>query len=139
MEDHHLPCSLKDIVINKTRRKGRCSNRGCDNKASGVLCGSCRSRKCRINDPVRYAFNNIKNRAKQRDIFFDLTLEQFRKFCVKTEYMKKKGRFIGSFDVDRKIEGKYPGYTYNNLKTEDKLINIRKYYDHNVRKTFRRK
>lgn len=40
----------------------------------------------------------------------------------------KKGRGIGSFDIDRKIEGKKPGYTLSNIRIMDKQKNIKKYW-----------
>jgi hypothetical protein len=40
--------------------------------------------------------------------------------------MAGKGRSSASFSVDRKIEGKYPGYTYTNIRVLPKGINSQK-------------
>ena len=126
---------MKELVVNKIVKKGRCTTKGCNNKPTGKFCGTCRSRISRLKDPIRYSFNNVKNRAKQRDIFFDLTLDQFRQFCYETEYIKGKGKTVGSFDIDRIIEGKFPGYTITNIQKLEKVQNIKKYYNHYLKKT----
>lgn len=119
---------MEPIILTKEPKKGRCQNVECSKKCKGALCGTCRCRKSRLADPIRYAFNNKKNRAEQRGIFWDLTIEEFRAFCYKTEYHLKKGRGIGSFDIDRKVEGKKPGYTLSNIRIMDKVKNIKKYW-----------
>jgi len=116
------------VISKKPKKKGACQADGCNKKSSGVLCGTCRCRKSRAADPIRYAFNNKKNRAEQKGIYWDLTIEEFRAFCFKTEYHLKKGRGVGSFDIDRKVEGKTPGYTLSNIRIMDKVKNIKKYW-----------
>lgn len=118
---------MKDYRKYKDVRTDRCNTIGCKNKPSGKFCGTCRARQSRLRDPIRYSYNNLKHRADERGVFFDLTLEQFKKFCYETKYIQKKGRTIGSHNVDRKIEGKFPGYTYDNIQSLDKIKNITKY------------
>jgi hypothetical protein len=120
------------MIINKVRVKGKCTTRGCHNEPKGKFCGSCYSRQSRLRDLVRYSFNNKKHRAEERGIFWDLTLDQFRQFCQETEYMSKCGKKTGSYDVDRVIEGKTPGYTISNIQILDKIKNIKKYKAYNV-------
>lgn len=106
----------------------KCQTEGCEHDTLGrKFCGTCRSKASRQRDPIRYSFNNKKHRAKERGIFWDLTLEQFTQFCYETEYMDKKGKFTGCYDVDRKIEGKTPGYTIDNIQILEKVENIKKY------------
>ncbi len=119
---------MNAIILTKEPKKGRCQNIECRNKCKGVLCSTCRCRKSRAADVIRYAFNNKKNRAEQKGIFWDLTIDEFRAFCYKTEYHLKKGKGIGSFDIDRKIEGKMPGYTLSNIRIMEKVKNIKKYW-----------
>lgn len=119
---------MEPIILNKKQQKGRCHNVECGKKCQGKLCPTCRCRKSRAADPIRYAFNNKKNRARQKGIFWDLTLEQFTAFCYKTEYHLKKGKGVGSFDIDRKVEGKKPGYTISNIQVLEKTKNIKKYW-----------
>jgi len=99
----------------------------CTKKPKGKFCEHHWCQHNRLKDPVRYSYNNKKNRAKQRGIFWDLTLEQFRQFCYETEYISKTGKVTGSYDVDRIIEGKTPGYTITNIQILDKIANIKKY------------
>ncbi len=122
---------MKAPVIKKRITKGKCSAYGCQKQTTQTLCASCRSKKSRAADPVRYSYNNKKNRAKQRKIFFDLTLDEFREFCYETDYIMKTGKTIGCYDVDRKIEGTLPGYTRSNIQILEKTKNIRKWLDYN--------
>lgn len=126
-----MTLELKDVRV-----VGICMAVGCEKKTHGKLCPTHRSTKARLADPVRYAFNCKRNRAKQRGIFWDLTLEQFREFCHETDYMDKKGKMAGSHDVDRIVEGKTPGYTITNIQLLDKVTNIKKYkkYDYQTKK-----
>ena len=119
---------MNAIILTKEPKKGRCQNVECGKKCKGKLCSTCRCRKSRLADPIRYAYNNLKNRAKERGVYFDLTIEQFRKFCYKTEYHLKKGRGVGSYDIDRIKEGKTPGYTISNIRIHEKVKNIKKYW-----------
>lgn len=119
-------------VAKKRRTMGQCSSYGCQNEASGTFCGSCRSRLSRLADPERYAYQNLKHRAKERGKEFTLTLEEFKEFCVKSEYMKGKGKTIGSYNIDRIDNTK--GYTRDNIKCLDKQMNIKKYYNHDLKK-----
>lgn len=54
------------------------------------------------------------DRAKQRNKPFTITLEYFRKFCYKTEYIKGKGRNADSYTVDC-IKNEL-GYVAGNLR-----------------------
>jgi hypothetical protein len=89
-------------------------------------CGTCRCRTWRKNNPVKYSYNNLKNRAKQRGKVFTISFEYFEKFCYKTNYIKGKGRTATSSTVDRKIEEL--GYIPGNLQKLPLNKNIRKRY-----------
>jgi hypothetical protein len=52
--------------------------------------------------------------AKRRRKPFDLTLEQFSNFCMKTGYGELKGKTATSLSVDR-IRS-WEGYTVNNIR-----------------------
>lgn len=128
---------MKPVELRARPTKGICAAKGCKNEIKhGTLCSTHRSQRSRLRDPIKYAFYCKRNRAKQRGIFWDLTLEQFTQFCHETEYMDKKGQTLGSYNVDRIIEGKTPGYTVNNIQILEKSDNIRKYkkYDAETRK-----
>lgn len=128
---------MKQFEVKANPKKGVCAAKGCKNECKTALCSTHRSQKSRLSDPVKYAFYCKRHTAKQRGIFWDLTLDQFRKFCYESEYMNKKGMTVGTYNIDRIIEGKTPGYTEGNLQLLEKLENIRKYkkYDAESRKS----
>lgn len=124
---------MKQFELKTYPKKGVCAAKGCKKEVvNRTLCSTHSSQKSRLKDPVKYAFHCKRNRAKQRGIFWDLTIEEWREFCHETEYMNKKGKTIGSFDVDRIIEGKTPGYTRNNIQILEKIENIKKYKKYDV-------
>jgi hypothetical protein len=106
--------------------KRKCQTKYCRNKTHGKYCSTCRSKKCRATDPVRYAFNNLRNRAKQRGLAFTITIEQFRQFCIKTKFIAGKGRSAESYTIDRIYNG--VGYHIDNIQVMKKGDNVRKYY-----------
>ena len=64
--------------------------------------------------PLEYAYQTTKDNAKRRGKEFTLTLEQFKRFCRKTNYITGKGRTKTSYSIDR-IEN-HKGYTINNTR-----------------------
>lgn len=74
--------------------------------------------------PIRYAYSVLKNNAKRRKIPFNLTIEEFIKFCTLNNYIENKGRFGHSYTIDRKIP--WIGYTYDNLQILTNSQNVRK-------------
>ena len=118
---------MKTPILRDVMKKDQCGIQGCGRKTKNKFCPHHYCQLDRLKDPVRYSYNNKKNRAKQRGIFWDLTLDQFRQFCYDTQYISKRGRTTGSYDVDRIIEGSTPGYTINNIQLLEKVENIRKY------------
>lgn len=122
---------MKPIVYKKHIVPGVCAVKHCTNKCSGKMCGSCRSRKSRISDPVRYAYNNLKNRANQRSVLFTITLEQFREWCCKVKYIGFAGRSSESYTIDRKYND--VGYHIDNIQVMTKSNNIKKYFSYDYR------
>lgn len=123
---------MKPLTLRETVEKGECSVVGCKSKARGKFCPHHKCQHYRLKDPILYSYNNKKNRAKERGIYFDLTIEEFREFCYETEYISKSGKTAGSYDVDRIIEGVTPGYTRSNIQILEKIANIKKYKKYNA-------
>ena len=121
-----------EYKINPTR--GMCAVVRCANSTGGrKLCSTCRSRKTRLADPVKYAFTNIRNRAKQRGIPFTITLEDFRLWAVKVNLVGiKRGRTADSWDIDRKHED--VGYHIDNIQVLEKTKNITKFFQYDWRR-----
>lgn len=97
----------------KKNARGKCATRFCRNlkPERRTLCHKCRKRWARVNDPEKYAFENLKRSADIRGIAFSLELEWFRDFCKKTEYAEKRGRGPWDLTVDRidASQGYMPG------------------------------
>lgn len=88
-------------------------------------CNTCVSRLHRAKHRVKYAFDTLKSNAKRRGHGFDLTLEQFEKWCVATDYIVGKGKTTESFSVDRIDNNK--GYTLDNIRVLSLRDNSRKH------------
>ncbi len=54
-------------------------------------CSTCLSRIYRHNNRVKYAYDTLRSNAKRRGHGFELTLEQFEKFAIATDYIINKG------------------------------------------------
>lgn len=94
----------------KTARKGR------------KLCGCCKMAKYRENNPMRAAYQNLKDNAKQRGKIFELTLEQFERFAIRVELIGKSGHSADSYTVDRIRDEE--GYVEGNLQVLSRSANI---------------
>lgn len=120
----------------------KCKTKYCRHKTESKgtkFCSVCRKRKSRERDPVKYSYQNLKDRAKQRNKVFTITLEYFRQFCHTTEYIKGKGRNAISYTVDCIINelGYIPGNLQiltleNNARKSWKQLN----YDWRTREAF---
>lgn len=64
-------------------------------------CSRCHWKRFKASNPLRYAFGNLKRRAKQRGKTFLLTFEQYAQFARNTEYEKLKGTTTLSLSIDR--------------------------------------
>jgi hypothetical protein len=127
---------MSSANVKKKKNFTPCATDSCKNNSDGrEFCGTCRRRKARESNPIKAAWENLHYSANKREIFFDLTLEEFTEFCYETEYMKGKGRKVGGYNVDRIIEGKLPGYTKSNIQCLDKQKNVKKYFDWASKKT----
>lgn len=104
----------------------KCTTKYCKNSAdSAGLCYKCISRKRRAADPVKASYYNLKANAKRRGKEFSLTLEEFKQFCVKTEYLNWVGRGADSYHVDRIDETK--GYHVDNIQVLTNRENKKKW------------
>jgi hypothetical protein len=102
-----------------------CSEHRCTRKVKArALCWKHYRRVIRQENPVKYAWQNLKDNAKRRGKEFTLTLEEFEKFAVKTAYMHRKGRGRFSYTIDRIDPEK--GYTPDNIQVLTNSDNVRK-------------
>lgn len=123
----------KAIEIIKGGQKIRiCSTLGCANKAAKhrTICHNCKRKRYQAKNPIKYAYQELRARAKKRGKEFTITLEDFKEFCASTEYMVKKGIYKESLHIDRIDETK--GYVKGNLQAIPNADNIKKFlhYDY---------
>lgn len=108
----------------------RCVWHGCRNPVNpnhhANKCPRCQSRWFRKTHPLKYFFNKLKQRAKERRHEFTLTFGQYESFCLNTDYHKLKGKTSLSLSIDRK-DGKR-GYHADNIQAITLRENTRKEY-----------
>jgi hypothetical protein len=88
-------------------------------------CNSCNYKQKKKSNPIRIAYTSLKGHAKERGKDFDLTIEQFEEFCIKSNYLNCRGIEKFSYHIDRKDETK--GYEVGNLQLLTNIQNVRKY------------
>ena len=86
----------------------------CWSKSSTSPCSSCKTRKWRESNPVRYCYQSLKDNSKRRGIEFSLTFEEFSEFCIETDYLIGKGKTKDSFSIDRRDPNE--GYVRSNIR-----------------------
>lgn len=97
------------------KSKDKCITKYCRKpKAAGHFCHSCIKKKYAAKHPLRYCFSILKNNAKRRGKQFDISMEEFKKFCEDNGYMEGKGKTAGSLSIER-IRA-YEGYTASNIQ-----------------------
>jgi nitrate reductase beta subunit len=111
----------------------KCQAPKCRNKVAGLhLCNTCRSKKWREENPVKYAFYNLRNRAKQRGVLFTITFEDFKKWCHRVDWIgMEKGRGSNARSIDRRHND--IGYHLDNIQVLTKRDNVIKYFSYDYR------
>lgn len=110
----------------------KCLTEGCINEAvkGRRFCHTCTKRKYRQKYPLKYWYDTLKMNAKRRGKVFDLTLDQFENFCIKTGYNEKKGKTADSLSIDRRDAEK--GYTKSNIRAISLSDNSKRRFDPSV-------
>ena len=104
------------------------------------ICYTCKHKRWRKKHPYEYVYNNLKIHAKSRNKEFSLTLEEFKEFAIKCDYINKKGIYKNSYHIDRIRENE--GYHKNNIQLLTNIENVKKYIefkyiDENCNKIFK--
>jgi hypothetical protein len=68
------------------RCRGHVASKGCHSP----YCAKCKIRHWNERHPLERAFHNLRSHARERGKDFSLTIEQFKEFADKTDYMKRK-------------------------------------------------
>lgn len=113
-------------LYSQKKRRNVCVVSQCS-KRSGkgyVICFKHKREKQKLENPFRYWYDVLRQNARYRKVEFTLTIEEFRKFCAKTNYLELKGKNAGSYSIDRKDNKK--GYSYGNIQILTLSQNSRK-------------
>jgi hypothetical protein len=81
---------------------------------SRLICGTCKNRLYRQRNPLRASYIVHKSNAKYREISCTLTLEDWKEFCDRTNYLNLRGKEVGCFVIDRIRH--WEGYHKNNIQ-----------------------
>jgi hypothetical protein len=102
-----------------------CASRACGNKPldGRALCGKCRTKKYRRNNPISSRLSALKQNAKRRGIDISLTLAEFTQFCEETGYVSMLEAGV-DITIDRK-DDQY-GYHLWNLQILTRAENTKK-------------
>lgn len=123
---------MRELKHKKHITKGICAALRCNNRCGNrTLCSTHRSQLCRQRDAVRYAYNNMRNRARRKNIPCTITLEQFRLWCHKVTYIGFKGRSPEGWTIDRKYND--VGYHIDNIQAMQNQDNVKKYFTYDWR------
>ena len=85
-----------------------------EGKGTKGFCYTCRSRNVRKANPIRAAYENLRQSVKRRGHEFTITFEYFTQFCREYDYIRGKGKTAKSLSVDRIDNTK--GYIPGNLR-----------------------
>lgn len=83
-------------------------------KAKNRFCARHAHRYRKIKDPVGYVYDLLKCNARRRGKPFTLTMDEFRQFCLDTDYMRLRGKTGKSASIDRIDNSK--GYEIGNIR-----------------------
>lgn len=72
---------------------------------------------------MKYAFNILRGRARQRGHSFDLTFAEYESFALQTGYAELKGKTKHSLSIDRKNPAL--GYHRDNIRAITLSLNSR--------------
>jgi hypothetical protein len=112
------------MVSKKDNHKNnRCQEPGCFNRCEHRICNTCASRRKRNKNPLRYAYETLRNNVYRRKgrAFFYLTFEEFKQYAIETEYMGKKGITKKGFHIDCKDPTM--GYFIGNIRPLTNTLN----------------
>lgn len=94
--------------------------------AKSPFCSRCRSRRFKERHPLKYFFNLLRSRAKERGKKFELTFPEYEAFCLRTNYHLLKGKTALSLSIDR--ENNDGPYSAANIRAITLRENTRRNY-----------
>jgi len=123
------PKKLEFKISEAKRKAGKeCCAYSCKSAPNKKKVGLCHKHYAihrRIKDPVYDRYVNFKGNALRRGISFEITLIEFREWCLDTGYIVKKGMRGMRCTVDRIRNNE--GYKIGNIQLLTLKLNIEKY------------
>lgn len=118
---------VSPLTLAKKRRNGLCKHYGCKRKhrKQGWTCQTCNTRLYRLKNPMRYAFVMVRASARKRHIPFELSFDDFKRFCDQTGYIESKGKEAESLTIDRIDSSR--GYALDNIRAMTWADNCKKH------------
>lgn len=89
------------------------------------VCAKHASQRFKENHPLRYSYNKLKQRAKERGKVFTLTDEYYEALAVLSGYADQRGKSADSLSLDR-IDNRL-GYIEGNVRVITLSENARKW------------
>lgn len=116
----------QEPLFSKKKNAGICVILHCQNNKvkNRRICYKHIYEKNKMNNPISHTYNVLKCNARRRKKEFELTLEEFEKFCSDNDYIEKKGRSAYSLTIDRIIST--IGYTHDNIQILTNSANVKK-------------
>lgn len=106
----------------------KCRTKYCRGAAHGncrsPYCAKCRTHRFKEKFPLKYSFNLLRARARQRGKAFSLVFKEYKAFAIRTDYAKLKGKTSLSLSIDRKDNRE--GYHWWNIQAITLRENSRK-------------
>lgn len=114
-----MPASLEDFytLAGPGKDASLCVVAYCRSKRGGNysrLCHKHKLQKWRMENPEKYAYNNLKDSARKRRLPMTLSFPEFLSFVRDTGYMERKGNMAEDLQIDR-IDATR-GYEAGNLR-----------------------
>ncbi len=96
-----------ELVLRDKPRGSRCMVKGCGNERGqkSRICSRCLMLRWRANNPEMASFKHLQESAKRRNIYFEMTFEEFRAWGHTHGYFTGKGRQRDGLTVDRIDQG----------------------------------
>lgn len=89
-----------------------------------VHCPKCVNRRWRERNPLRYFFNKLRYRARERGKVFTITFEYYCQLVLASGYLEKKGKTASSLSLNRINDAL--GYVPGNIEVITLSENSRK-------------
>lgn len=113
-------------LLEEKKKKSICIVHRCTviSGSKNVYCAKHKKQWVKETHPYLYYYDTLRTNAKRRKKLFDLTIDEFKEFCIRTNYLELKGLAGDSMTIDRIRDNE--GYSKGNIQIMTRSDNIRK-------------